>query len=133
MRSLTLITVTAIWLAWNLPYARSDTLNEHCPALSPLQAPTSEIHELHEVFLTVQYAPGEPDTARHREEEKSLLERMSRDHGRWNAHHPRHRLLQALYGFSKFEDLNRAELSRWRGFYSKVSKRQKKVCLRQQR
>jgi hypothetical protein len=68
------------------------------------------------------------DSPRHRQEKAHLMKRMSRKHGTWNTVHPRYRLLEALYGFSKYRERNLAELNRWRSMYSNVSKAQKKVC-----
>jgi hypothetical protein len=68
------------------------------------------------------------DSPRHRHEKAHLMKRMSRKHGTWNTVHPRYRLLEALYGFSKYRERNLAELNRWRSMYSNVSKAQKKVC-----
>ena len=56
------------------------------------------------------------------------MKRMSRKHGTWNTMHPRYRLLEALYGFTKYRERNMAELSKWRSQYNNVSKAQKKVC-----
>jgi hypothetical protein len=69
------------------------------------------------------------DSPRHRHEKAHLMKRMSRKHGTWNTMHPRYRLLEALYGFSKYRERNMAELERWRGMYGNVGKAQKKVCM----
>jgi hypothetical protein len=66
-------------------------------------------------------------SARHRQERAHLLKRLDRKHGKWTSSHPRYRLLEALYGFSKYRDTNMAELNRVRGLYKNVSKSQKKV------
>ena len=68
------------------------------------------------------------ESPRHRQEKAHLMKRMSRKHGTWNTVHPRYRLLEALYGFSKYRERNMAELNRWRSLYSNVGKEQKKVC-----
>lgn len=70
-------------------------------------------------------APSE--SPRHRQEKAHLMKRMSRKHGTWNTMHPRYRLLEALYGFTKYRERNMAELSKWRSQYNNVSKAQKKV------
>jgi hypothetical protein len=67
------------------------------------------------------------DSPRHRQEKAHLMKRMSRKHGTWNTVHPRYRLLEALYGFTKYRERNMAELNRWRSLYSNVGKAQKKV------
>ncbi|TPX07582.1 uncharacterized protein E0L32_010681 [Thyridium curvatum] len=61
---------------------------------------------------------------RHLDEKARLLERMSRKHGKFDEHHPRNRLLDALYSFSRYAELNRADLDRWRDHYRYVSRRQ---------
>ncbi|KHO01250.1 N2227-like protein [Metarhizium album ARSEF 1941] len=50
---------------------------------------------------------------------------MARDHGTWSPHHPRHRLLDALHGFSKYYEQQRAEVHRLRGLYGQASPSQK--------
>ena len=72
-------------------------------------------------------APSE--SPRHRQEKARLLKRMERKHGKWNTVHPRYRLLEALYGFSRYRERNMAELDRWRSMYGNVGKAQKKVTL----
>lgn len=67
------------------------------------------------------------DSPRHRQEKAHLMKRMSRSHGKWTTSHPRHRLLEALRGFSKYREVNMAELDRWRNLYKNVGKKQKKV------
>lgn len=69
-----------------------------------------------------------PESPRHRQEKAHLMKRMSRKHGAWNTAHPRYRLLEALYGYTKYRERNLAELDRWRSLYSNVGKAQKKVC-----
>lgn len=66
-------------------------------------------------------------SARQRQEKAHLLKRMNRQQGKWTSSHPRYRLLEALYGFSKYRDTNMAELDRVRGLFRNVSKSQKKV------
>lgn len=69
------------------------------------------------------------ESPRHRQEKVHLMKRMDRKHGKWNTVHPRYRLLEALYGFTKYRERNLAELDRWRSMYSNVGKSQKKVSL----
>ena len=76
-------------------------------------------------------APSE--SPRHRQEKAHLLKRMERKHGKWNTVHPRYRLLEALYGFSRYRERNMAELDRWRSMYGNVGKAQKKVNLFEKR
>ncbi|KAK4103155.1 N2227-domain-containing protein [Parathielavia hyrcaniae] len=56
---------------------------------------------------------------------------MDKKHGTWNEHHPRHRLLEALRGFSAYAEVQQAEISRLKGLYSHVPKKQKKVLERE--
>lgn len=65
---------------------------------------------------------------RHEREKAELLQRMSRAAGKWDGSHPRHRLLDALYGFSKYFDRNMDDVKRWRKLYKGVTRQQKKVC-----
>ncbi|KAF2849519.1 N2227-domain-containing protein [Plenodomus tracheiphilus IPT5] len=64
-------------------------------------------------------------TARQRQEKAHLMKRMDRKHGKWGTTHPRYRLLEALFGFSKYRERNMAELDRWRSLYKNVGKKQK--------
>ena len=58
-----------------------------------------------------------------------LLQRLDRGRGKWDASHTRHRLLDALYGFSKYFDRNVEDVRRWKKLYNGVSRQQKKVGL----
>lgn len=53
---------------------------------------------------------------------------MDKKQGTWNEHHPRHRLLEALRGFSGYAEVQQTELNRLKGLYNHVSKKQKRVC-----
>jgi hypothetical protein len=67
------------------------------------------------------------DSPRHRQEKAHLIKRMDRNHGKWGSSHPRFRLLEALFSYSKYRDTNMVELDRWRGLYKNVGKQQKKA------
>jgi hypothetical protein len=67
------------------------------------------------------------DWDRHQKEEAHLMKRMNRKNGKWNSSHPRYRLLEALFSYSKYRDTNMAELDRWRSLYRNVGKKQKKA------
>lgn len=93
--------------------------------------PFIEPVEIHHVLVTVEdekprIAPL-PRTSRHVQEKTRLLDRLKRDEGTWNNHHPRHRLLDALYGYSRYYQRQKEELERLRGLYTKVNKKQHKV------
>ncbi|KAH9876594.1 hypothetical protein J1614_003725 [Plenodomus biglobosus] len=66
-------------------------------------------------------------TARQRQEKAHLLKRMNRKSGKWGPSHPRYRLLEALFGFSKYRERNMADLDRWRSLYKNVGKKQKQT------
>lgn len=88
--------------------------------------------ELHEVpVATLDPEPprvvSSPKTPRHVHEKTNLLDRLRRDKGSWSSNHPRHRLLDALYGFTKYQQRHKEELERLKGLYSKVTKQQHKV------
>ncbi|KAF2177219.1 hypothetical protein K469DRAFT_733031 [Zopfia rhizophila CBS 207.26] len=56
-----------------------------------------------------------PETLSYRQEEQRLLARLNSDYGTWNEYHLRRRLLNALYGFSRYRERNLVEVQRWRG------------------
>jgi|SRR5688572_14674571 hypothetical protein len=66
---------------------------------------------------------------RHVEEKERLLKQLSKSNGKWNNNHPRHRLLDALHGFSRYYARQNEEIERLKGLYKKVTKSQKKVRL----
>jgi hypothetical protein len=70
---------------------------------------------------------GGKDSPRHRQEKAHLTKRMDRKSGKWGTSHPRYRLLEALWGYSRYRERNMAELERWRTLYKSVSKKQKEV------
>lgn len=88
--------------------------------------PVDSFVEFHEVTVTIEEAPERP-SPRHEQEKKNLLKRMSKSHGKWDTNHPRHRLLEALFGFSRYKPRQMAELDRYKGLYKHVSKAQKAV------
>jgi hypothetical protein len=108
---------------------------------APLASPSSDLtstidtiyaHDVHDAAQNpLQMGSMSPKdmfhSSRHRQEKAHLLKRMARKHGKWNPSHPRYRLLDALYGYSRYRDQNMAELDRWRGLYKAVGKKQRKV------
>lgn len=84
--------------------------------------------EVHEVIVTLEDVPDKP-SPRHEHEKKSLLRRLGKSHGKWDTKHPRHRLMDALFGFSQYKVGQIAELDRWRDLYNHASKAQKRVRL----
>jgi carnosine N-methyltransferase len=67
------------------------------------------------------------DSPRHRQEKAHLMKRMNKKSGKWGTSHPRYRLLEALWGYTKYRERHMAELDRWRSLYRSVGKKQKKV------
>jgi hypothetical protein len=70
------------------------------------------------------------ESPRQRQEKAHLMKRMDRKSGKWTSTHPRYRLLDALYSFSRYRERNLAELKRWRDMYSNVRSKQRQVSNR---
>jgi len=64
---------------------------------------------------------------RHRREKLQLLKRMDKKSGKWGTSHPRYRLLEALWAYTRYRERHMAELDRWRSLYKSVNKKQKRV------
>ncbi|KAI4955059.1 hypothetical protein J4E86_006371 [Alternaria arbusti] len=64
---------------------------------------------------------------RHRREKLQLLKRMDKKSGKWGTSHPRYRLLEVLWAYTRYRERHMAELDRWRSLYKSVSKKQKKT------
>ncbi|XWW96222.1 hypothetical protein V2A60_004195 [Cordyceps javanica] len=60
----------------------------------------------------------------HEAEKERLLKSLQRDHT-WSSSHPRHRLLDALFGFQNYYERQQVELERFRGLYKHLSKKHK--------
>lgn len=74
-------------------------------------------------------AEDQPSIFVQQENEKtSLQRRLQRNAGKWDSSHPRHRLLSALYGYSRHREKNQESVNRWREFYKRIPKTQRKVC-----
>ncbi|WZH47290.1 N2227-like protein-domain-containing protein [Fusarium acuminatum] len=82
---------------------------------------------LNEAIVTLEQISSHPDTPRHVEARKKLNKSMQRGWGNWNAQHPRHRLLDALYGYSRYYERQKVELDRVEGLYKHVSKAQRSL------
>ncbi|KAL2206854.1 N2227-domain-containing protein [Sarocladium strictum] len=107
-------------------------------AASPDLASAAILTELHETILTVLQPTFETEdddhparilatSQRHIDEKERLLKRLDKSTGKWNNHHPRHRLLDAMHGFVRYYDRQNEEIERLKGLYKKVSKPQKKL------
>lgn len=96
---------------------------------------SATIFQVHQTILTVSenasLPTGPARTERNVKEIERLLQRVSRKHGRWNEHHPRHRLLEALRGFSSYAQLQQAELDRLQNLYGHASKQQRALLERE--
>ncbi|KAL0941334.1 methyltransferase domain-containing protein [Colletotrichum truncatum] len=88
--------------------------------------PIDSLLEVHEITVTVEDVPDKP-SPRHEQEKKNLLKRMSKSHGKWDTNHPHHRLLEALFGYTRYKPRQMAELDRYKDLYKYVSSAQKKV------
>lgn len=101
----------------------------HCPARGA-QSLIDHV-DAHQIYFTVknQYSQlgSRPKSSRHVQEKTKLLDRLRRDRGTWSSNHPRHRLLDALHGYSRYYQRQDEELKRLKGLYSKVSKKQRTV------
>ncbi|KAI8168850.1 Carnosine N-methyltransferase [Colletotrichum sp. SAR 10_65] len=95
-------------------------------SLTSIKTPIDSLVEVHEVIVTLEDIPDKP-SPRHEQEKKNLMKRLSKSHGKWDTNHPRHRLMEALFGFSRYKVRQMAELNRWKDLYTHVSKAQKKV------
>ncbi|KAM3446915.1 hypothetical protein MY3296_009221 [Beauveria thailandica] len=62
--------------------------------------------------------------SRHESEKERLLQSLRRDRN-WSSTHPRHRLLDALFGFQSYYERQQVELERFRGLYKHLSKKHK--------
>ena len=70
----------------------------------------------------------QPDTLLKQEKEKaSLHHRLQRSVRKWDSSHPRHRLLSALYGYSRYREKNLENVNRWRDFFKRIPKKQRSV------
>lgn len=83
--------------------------------------------EWHPVNVTIQQLVQASLASRHDVEKERLLFVMSRQHGTWSPNHPRYRLLDALHGFSKYDERQRAGVDRLRDLYALMPRAQKKV------
>ncbi|KJK83992.1 hypothetical protein H634G_00355 [Metarhizium anisopliae BRIP 53293] len=92
---------------------------------SEARAPQETVVEIRHVDLTLEQSFQVAEASRHDIEKERLLSIMARDHGTWSPNHPRYRLLDALHGFSKYYERQRADVDRLRGLYKYASKSQK--------
>ncbi|KAM0558042.1 hypothetical protein ACHAPJ_005209 [Fusarium lateritium] len=102
-----------------------DAANQNGPDFASI--PNHLSGSLDEVVVTLEQVSGQPDTPRHVEAKKKLAKDMARWWGNWNANHPRHRLLDAMYGFSRYYERQKLDLDRIEGLYKHVSKAQKSI------
>ncbi|CAM1505870.1 Fc.00g115070.m01.CDS01 [Cosmosporella sp. VM-42] len=103
---------------------RTDLASEALNVENPIGSFISPV-EVHEVVVTLEQVYGEPNTPKHTEAKSKLLDSLRKDHGTWNTNHPRHRLLDALHGFTRYHERQKAEVDRLRRLYQQVSKPQR--------
>ena len=83
----------------------------------------------HVIVTTITVFTDQPDLLLKQEEEKANLHhRLQRSAGKWDSSHPRHRLLSALYGYSRYRERNTENVNRWRDFYKRIPRKQRSVC-----
>lgn len=97
------------------------------PGQDQLTHRPSQSGSLSDAVVSFEEVSSAPNTPRHVEVKKKLAKAMARGWGNWNGHHPRHRLLDALYGYSRYYERQKAELDRLEGLYKHVSRAQKSV------
>ncbi|KAL4969444.1 N2227-like protein-domain-containing protein [Aspergillus stella-maris] len=93
-----------------------------------VQVSAPEFQEITQIIVSnITEITSPPLNPRQEIETLNLQHRLSRRTGKWNASHPRHRLLMALYGFSRYKQLNLAETKKSRDMYKHVPKAQKNL------
>jgi hypothetical protein len=117
--------------AWTLAIAAEVTPTTSTPyTKQPVEAPYHQdgIHTAQDPLQMGAMLPNEAGASpRHRQEKAHLMKRMDRKSGKWGTIHPRYRLLEALFSFSKYRESSMVELDRWRSLYKNIGKKQKKV------
>lgn len=130
------VTLTLVFSAGLSSLAATTTMASSAPTVTPDISTNLDAVNYSSNADNVPQSPLQMDSMapsespRHGQEKAHLMKRLSRKHGTWNAMHPRYRLLEGLYGFSKYRERNMAELRKWRSQYNSVSKAQKKVLYR---
>jgi hypothetical protein len=112
-----------LWLVFLLQVLDNSRIRSDPVQTNPLNSPI----EVHEVIVTLEQTSGQPNAPRHVKEKERLSETFVNPKGALPAGHPRHRLLDALHGFTKYQERQKAELDRLRGLYKHASKAQKSV------
>ncbi|KAG6108791.1 hypothetical protein E4U14_003527 [Claviceps sp. LM454 group G7] len=118
-------------LGW--PIARATAQNRDESSLPPatnnheVLSQEGTVVEWHRVSVTIQQLVQASMASPHQLEKERLLSVMARQNGVWSPNHPRYRLLDALHGFTKFYEWQRADVDRLRRLYVYVSKAQKKL------
>ena len=93
-----------------------------------IKAAVADAHVAQDPLMMSAMPPSDSSrSARHRQEKAHLMKRMDRKSGKWGTSHPRYRLLEALWAYTRYRERHMAELDRWRTLYKSVSKQQKKV------
>ncbi|KAK6343462.1 hypothetical protein TWF730_011051 [Orbilia blumenaviensis] len=90
-----------------------------------------QVYRVEQTYITMQLDEQNPrDTPRARQEKQRLLKQLSRGHGSWGDQHPRKKLLDALYSYSRYSERNIPDVSRWRQLYGHVSSKHKRLLAR---
>ncbi|TGJ65954.1 hypothetical protein EYR41_009888 [Orbilia oligospora] len=87
-----------------------------------------QIFKIQQTYLTVQVDElNSTNTPRAKDEKRRLLKELSRAHGKWGDQHPRKKLLDALFSYSRYFERNIPDVNRWRQLYSHVSSKHKRL------
>ncbi|KAG5999619.1 hypothetical protein E4U43_001970, partial [Claviceps pusilla] len=131
MRLPTLRQAAVTTLEWLGASSTAQNSDEQCVPADAMPSshdalPQEGVVEWHPVNVTVQQLVQASLASRHDVEKERLLFVMSRQHGTWSPNHPRYRLLDALHGFSKYDERQQAGVDRLRDLYALMPKAQKK-------
>ncbi|KAK6508706.1 hypothetical protein TWF506_010784 [Arthrobotrys conoides] len=86
------------------------------------------IFKIQQTYLTVQVDElNSTNTPRAQDEKRRLLKELSRGHGKWGDQHPRKKLLDALFSYSRYFERNVPDVNRWRQLYNHVSSKHKRL------
>ena len=116
--------------AENIHAASMDSQAQAGVAASPgdIKAAVADAHVAQDPLMISAMPPSDSSRSpRYRQEKAHLMKRMDRKSGKWGTSHPRYRLLEALWAYTRYRERHMAELDRWRTLYKSVSKQQKKV------
>ena len=88
----------------------------------------SQVHLLRDPIAETAHDPQWQTTgSSHNEERERLLQRIDRESGQWDDKLPRWKVLEALHGFDRYNDITGAEIGRFEGLYKHVPQKHKQV------